>query len=1068
VHAHAPSGYGARCVKPSTLVLGVAAATAACAAVVGPDRGGERGAGADRVDFQRDVRPILADRCFQCHGPDEAKREADLRLDTEEGARAALAEGIHAVVPGRPEASELVARIHSTDPDEVMPPPSLKRPLDAREREVLVRWVAQGGAYEPHWAFVAPRAQGLPAVADSGWVRDPLDAHVLAALESRGLAPEPQADPLLRLRRASLALTGLPPTVAEADAFAADPSEAAFAARVDAMLEGDRAAEHMALTWLDLARHADTYGYQTDGTMFSWPWRDWLLRALRSNMPYDQFVTDVVAGDLKPGATVDDRVATAFHRLHRMTEEGGSIAEEFRQEGIADRVSTFGTAFLGLTMECARCHDHKYDPVPARDFYALGAMFGSVDENGLKPYALHVNAPPPYVRLATPEQQARTAQLEAAVAAAQAELDRVRGAALAGFGASGMQLPVVAVPPPVAHYPFESLEQGLTPNTATEGKPASTDRHRPEQLGAVALGDGRSGRAVHFDGDGGLWLDGVGGIGRHDEVSIAMWIRPGEHNARAAVVHASGFYTQDADASGIELELVDGRLRWSAIHLWPGSAASVRTREPLPVGNWTHVVVTWDGSSRAAGLRIHLDGRVADTEVVRDALDGPLKGNVLEVGSRSRGNGFRSGAVDELRVWRTALTSQQARLVALADGIEGELDAAGMADHVVDGTDASMAAARQRVRAAQRELAAHLDAIPTFVCMADSPWAAPTYVLKRGAYDQPDLSQPVQPGAVEAVLPFGPDLPRNRAGLARWMLDPRNPLVARVAVNRLWTQVFGRGLVETAENFGMQGAAPANQALLDALAHDFVHGDGTAGSAWNVRHLLRRMVLSATFAQSSAASGAKREADPTNAFLARGPVVRLGAEALRDQALSASGLLVEKLGGPSVMPWQPEGLWAEAGQNGSYTPDRGEGAHRRSLYTFRKRTVPTPNLQAFDAGSREACMPRRSATNTPLQALVVLNDPVFVECAVALARRVTGEATDRAQRIERAFRHVCTRFPTVEERAALADLAGVQRARYAAAPADAKAFCGSEDPDLASLAAVCTAILASDGAMVSR
>ena len=1053
-------------MKPHVLLLGAAALVAACAAVLGPDR--EPVDRQARVDFQRDVRPILVDRCHQCHGPDEATREADLRLDTAEGAYAALSEGVHAVVPGKPEASELVARIHSSDPDEVMPPPSLKRPLDAREREVLVRWIEQGAAYEPHWAFVAPAEQALPAVSDPGWVRDPLDAHVLAALDRRGLAPQPPTDPQLLLRRTSLVLTGLPPTVEDADAFAAEPTPAAFARRVDAMLASARAAEHMATTWLDLARFADTWGYQTDGAMFSWPWRDWLLRALQANMPYDRFVTAILAGDLLPGATVDDRVATAFHRLHRMTEEGGSIAEEFRQEGIADRVSTFGTAFLGLTMECARCHDHKYDPIPARDFYAVAAMFGSIDENGLKPFSLPVSAPPPYVRLATAEQHARTAQLEAEVAAAARAHEQAREAAGTLFRAGGSAPVVVDLPPPAASYAFESLENGLTPNAVLDGKPASTDRHRPEQLGAVAIGEGRSGRGLVFDGDGGIWLDGMGGFGRHDEVSIALWIRPGERNARAAIAHAAGFYTQDADASGIELEIEDGRVRWSAIHLWPGSAASVRMVEPLPLDRWTHLAVTWDGSSRAAGLRIHVDGAPAAVEVVRDALDGPLKGNVLEIGSRSRGNGFRSGAIDELRIWRKALSTAQVRLLAIADGLEVDIDPQAVEVHVVDGIDEQVAATRERLRAAQRALAAHLDAIPTFVCMADSPWAPPTHVLKRGAYDQPDLAQRVEPGAVEAVLAFDPALPRNRLGLAQWLLDPRNPLAARVAVNRLWTQVFGRGLVETAENLGMQGTVPANQQLLDALAHDFVHGDGTPGSAWNVRHLLRRMVLSATFAQASTVGAPARAADPDNAHHARGPSFRLSAEVLRDQALAASGLLVEKLGGPSVRPFQPAGLWEDAGQGGGYGVDQGEGAHRRSLYTFRKRTVPVPNLQAFDAGAREACMPRRSATNTPLQSLVVLNDPVFVECAVALARRATAEAADRDKRIVRAFRLACTRMPTTGELDALRELLATQAARYAAAPADAKAACGIEDPELAALAAACTAILASDAAMVVR
>lgn len=1043
-------------------LIAVVIAVAGCAAWIAAPQSSEPLAPRDaepaleRIDFNREVRPLLSDRCFACHGPDEAKRKADLRLDTPEGGREVFAGGVD---------SEAARRITSDDVHEVMPPPKLKRPLSDAERATLLRWIEQGAQYEPHWAFVPPRKQAPPRVKREEWPRDELDAFVLAELERLGLEPEPEAEPRVLLRRASLVLTGLPPTPEDADAFAAAPTDENYRRAVREMLASPRAAEHMASTWLDLARYADTYGFQTDAEFFAWPWRDWLLNALASNMRYDEFVTAIIAGDLKPNASVADRVATGFNRLHRMTEEGGSTAEEFRQEAIADRVSTFGTTFLGLTVECARCHDHKYDPLPTREFYALGAMFGSLDENGLKPYSLHVSAPPPYVRLSNAEQDARTAELLAAVERAKVDL-AVRTAHVREHVGLHRSVPSSKLVDPVADYPFEQLENGLTPNRALDGKPASTDRHRPDQLGAVALAEGRVGRALSFDGDGGVWLDGLSNFGRFDEASIAVWIRPGERNARAAIVHAAGFYTQDADASGLEFELEDGRVRWSAIHLWPGSAASVRTRAELPVGEWTHLVVTYDGSSSAAGLRVYVNGQSAELEVVRDTLDGPLAAHTLEVGSRSRGSGFRNGQLDELRVWRTALTAREVRRVACADGVDTPCDGSAFefGEHLVERVDEGVSEARKALREAQRALAAHLDSIPTFVCMQDSSHARPTYVLTRGAYDQPDLAQPVEPGALESVLPFDADLPRNRTGLARWLLDPRHPLTARVAVNRLWAQVFGRGLVETNENFGVQGASPSHPALLDALAHDFASGE----HAWDVRRMLERLVTSATFRQSSATSARKRELDPDNASLSRGPSTRMGAEMLRDCALAASGLLIEKLGGPSVKPWQPEGLWAQAGQGGEYKPDSGDNAHRRSLYTFRKRTVPPPNLEAFDAGSRESCQPRRGATNTPLQSLVLFNDPTFVECARELAKRTASEAHTLEQRIERAFRRVCTRAPTLEERAALVELAAHAIERYRAAPQDAQALCGAEDAELAALTLVCLTVLSSDGALVVR
>ncbi|MFM7052605.1 MAG: DUF1549 domain-containing protein [Planctomycetota bacterium] len=517
----------------------------AAALALGPARDAPPAGAPARIDFTRDVRPILSDRCFGCHGPDAgAGRKAGLRLDTPEGAYAVLSSGLRALVPGDLHASEAARRIRSDDPDEVMPPPELKRPLTEAERGVLLRWIEEGAEYRPHWAFVAPVAPRIPVeVRPDGWARDPIDILVRARLEAAGLAPEPEADRAVLLRRASLALTGLPPTPAEIDAFVADAAPDAFERRIDAMLDSPRAAEHRAAVWLDLARFADTFGYQSDGDAFTWPWRDWLLEALRANMPYDRFATAMVAGDLVPADSRAERqanqVASAFNRLHRMTEEGGSISEEFRQEGIADRVSTFGTAFLGLTLECARCHDHKYDPVPTREFYGLAAMFGRIDENGLKSYAHHFSAPPPFVRLASDEQAAREKELRADRGKALGALMRAGTEALERAVDDGLiDLPApTEVPAPAARYAFEELADGRTPNAVDAAKPATTDRARPEQLGQVALGEGRVGRALAFDGDGGVSLAGLAGFTRHDPVSVAFWIKPGERNARAAVLH---------------------------------------------------------------------------------------------------------------------------------------------------------------------------------------------------------------------------------------------------------------------------------------------------------------------------------------------------------------------------------------------------------------------------------------------------------------------------------------------------------------------------------------------------
>jgi hypothetical protein len=1002
------------------------------------------------VDFNRDVRPILADRCFGCHGPDEAKRKAGLRLDTAEGAAAALKSGHRAIVPGKVDESEAAARIRSADPDEVMPPPELKRPLTDAEKDVLRRWIEQGAEYRPHWAFVAPVAPAIPSPGlTNDWARDPIDSLVRARIEAAGLAPEPEADRATLLRRASLAITGLPPTPEEVDAFIADPAPNAYETRVNALLDSPRAAEHRATVWLDLARFADTFGYQSDGDCFTWPWRDWLLDALRDNMPYDGFATAMIAGDLMVSESRAERqanqVASAFNRLHRMTEEGGSISEEFRQEGIADRVATFGTAFLGLTLECARCHDHKYDPIPTREFYGLAAMFGSIDENGLKSFAHGFSAPPPFIRLANDEQAAREQELRANRQKAMAAVMRVGGQAMKD--ALEHAAAPTEIPAPAARYAFDELADGKTPNSIDATKPATTDRARPEQLGDVTLADdGKLGKSLHFDGDGGVSLAGLAGFTRHDPVSVAFWIKPGERNARAAVLHTAGFYTNDADGSGLELLIVDGRLRWSVIHLWPGSAASVEMKAELPIGEWTHVVATYDGTSFAAGLRIFVNGVDAKPSVVRDGLAGGIAGATMELGSRSRDAGFRGGAIDELSVWRVALTPAEA---ALAAGVVP--DAGACVEHAVARATAAETAA---LREAMRAYAGHLDSLPAFMTMKDSKYASPTFVLRRGRYDDPDRTQRVEPGAISAVLGASRLSERNRLGLAQWLVDPANPLFARVEVNRLWTQAFGSGLVETAENFGVQGSWPTHPDVLDLLAHDLAHGSAST-PAWDTRAMLRRLVLSATFRQSSVTTAEKRAKDPRNELLARGPSVRLTAEMLRDSALLASGLLVERVGGPSVKPWQQPNLVAESGANGGYSAGSGDDLHRRSLYTFRKRTVPPPTMLTFDGGSREACQPRRFATNTPLQALAILNDPVFTECARALAERATREAPDRDARIVRAFRLACSRAPRAAELDALRELVA------------ARVTSGEQD-ELAALTLACSTILASDAAVMSR
>jgi hypothetical protein len=682
-------------------------------------------------------------------------------------------------------------------------------------------------------------------------------------------------------------------------------------------------------------------------------------------------------------------------------------------------------------------------------------MFGDQNENGLLSY--HGEVPPPFVRLYKSEAERRKeTELRAAVTAAEMALTATKS--------EYQGKPEVSVPAPSAHFPLEAFTKAGVDDLIAGGKPAVFERRgTPEDL---QLTPGIKGQGVKFDGDAGFKLPEFKQLGRFDPFTFSAHLRLGEKNTRATVLHATGFYTGDGDASGVELLVNQGKLRWSMIHLWPNSAASIETETALPVGTWQRVTVTYDGSSKAAGLRIYLDGREAKTTVVRDTLHAKPRDNALEIGSRSRDAGFRNGSLDEIQLWRQALTAAE---VAVLHGLDASsLSAPVLAEHAKLRADPSYAAAWKGLQSAQRALAAHQESAPAFYAMEHSPLAPKAYVLTRGEYDKPDLTKPCDPGVPAQVYPWKDTLPKNRLGLARWLTDPQHPLTSRVVINRLWAQVFGAGLVATSENLGLQGDLPTHPELLDTLAVDFVR------SGWDTKSMLRRLVLSSTFRQSSTPTAAAREKDPANKYLARGPVLRLTAEMVRDQALLASGKLVEKVGGESVQ----------------------ESASRRSLYTYRKRTAPPDNMLIFDAGSREICQPKRLNTNTPLQALVLLNNPGFVEAAKNLAAKVSKVSAEPSAQIAAAFRAVCTREPRPAELAALSELYAIQKAnppQFAPAPApapkpmpDAKADPKVKkktspapapspalpkipaDPALAALTLVCSTILASDAAVTSR
>jgi len=1019
------------------------------AVLIGWNFGAAVGAAEPPIDFNRDIRPILSDRCFACHGPDANARKADLRLDQRQ---AAIDAG--ALVPDSAARSPLISRILSTDPEIMMPPPRHNKPLTAEQKQLLQRWVDAGAEYQSHWSFrPVPRTVAVPAPEDPArWVRSPIDAFVLHQMRQKGLEPAETATREKWLRRASFDLTGLPPSLAELDAFLQDNSVKAYEAAADRLLKSPAFGERMANEWLDVARYADTFGYQADRDMHVWPWREWVIRAFNDNLPYDQFLTWQTAGDLLPAATRDQRLATAFQRLHRQTNEGGSIEEEFRIAYIADRVVTQGTAFLGLTFECARCHDHKYDPITQRDFYQLAAFFANIDEHGLYSHFTET-APTPALLLYEGDQEQRHREVLDRIAAKETQLEQIRQAALARFEAFRAAHPEVAI----RRTGRGTLELGATPNqpartlmpsaqfTFDDGKVSGGNRSVPGAPGTVlsetATAAGAVGQAIQFGGDDSFACKGSGQFGRTSSLTLSLWVKPAAHRPREIVLHQC-VAAEDSAFRGLSLVLDHGLPVVSLIHFWPGNALQVRSETPLAAGEWAQLTITYDGSSRASGLRLYHDGKPLALTVVRDRLTRDIKhrpewgdsnanGVELALGARFRDVGFRDGCVDDLLVYDKELTPQEVAVVcgrAVPEGAELSFE------HYLRRYDAEAMAALtdlSQLRHEENELVTRVRQIMT---MQELPEPRATHLLKRGAYDAP--GERVTADVPASVLPFPADLPRNRLGLARWMTDDRNPLVSRVAVNRFWSLFFGRGLVSSVEDFGAQGQSPTHPELLDWLARDFMdHG-------WDVKALCRQIVLSATYRQSSVPR--KREtygADPDNLWLARSPHYRLSAEQIRDNALAVSGLLVQKTGGPSVMPYQPAGLWEESGTGKTYHQAKGEGLYRRSLYTFWRRTSPPPTMTTFDATSRETCTARRERTATPLQALVLLNDPQFVEAARVLAENLILQTPESLEtRFRTAFRQLTSRLPTEPELALMLELHTEQKQQFLSAPERAVAL----------------------------
>ena len=939
------------------------------------------------VEFNRDVRPILSEGCFSCHGPNAATRQAGLRLDIAEGPFADRGRyGGPVILRRNPDESLLIHRI--TEENERARMPRGRAALRPDQIDTLRRWIDEGAEYQLHWAFVPPERPALPPVADAAWPRNAVDRFVLARLEQDSLRPSEEADRATLLRRVTLDLTGVPPTPIELADFLNDDSADAYEGVVDRLLASPRYGERMASEWLDAARYADTNGYQTDGERQMWRWRDWVIDAYNDNMPFDRFTIEQLAGDMLPNATLDQKIATAFNRNHSLNSEGGIVPEEFLVEYGVDRVSTTATVWMGLTLGCARCHDHKFDPITQKEFYEVLANFNNIPERG-KGFK-YVNSPP-LVTAPTAEQQAEIDDLDTRLAEARGELAALDAAAAAA------QRDWEAALTQVGQVNW-ALRDGLLVHHAFEGDVAgtqtSTDIPAALEDGSPRFVAGRVGLAADFDGQRFVNAGPSPDVGYDDAFSFAVWIYPTA--ADGVILSRAGSGDQGEVGWGLYLEAGKIRFNMSSRVLDDGVAAE--TVADVALGQWQHVVATYDGSKTPDGIQVYVDGRLQMLTPLNDLVGNRLSVGrfPLRIGASGSDKPRFEGRLDDVRIYAGVLSLTEAVVTAVPESLS-DIVALAPADRSAAQTDKLRLAfldqyappeirgAGRRVVEIQRQRDELWATFSTVMVMEENAERRPTFRLNRGSYDSP--AEEVFPGVPAALPPLPAGVEANRLSFARWLVAPEHPLTARVTVNRFWQMYFGTGLVKTAENFGTQGEYPSHPALLDWLATSFID------SGWDVKALQRAIVESAAYRQSSKVTPETFERDPENRLVARGPRLRLPAETIRDQALAVSGLLVEKVGGPSVKPYQPAGLWADMveGGYGDYVEAEGDDLYRRSLYTFWKRTLGPPTMMTFDSSTRETCIVRTGITNTPLQALTLMNDVTYVEAARRLAERMMTE-----------------------------------------------------------------------------
>ena len=1050
----------------------------------------------EKVDFNIHIKPILSDRCFKCHGPDKNKVEAGLQLTSFEGATAVLKSGKAAVVPFKPNESELVKRIMTKDPEDMMPMPKSNLALNDTEKQLLIKWIEQGGEYKEHWSFVVPFAYPVPKVAYTQWVRNSIDHFILKKLEDNGVKPQAEATKETLIRRLSLDLTGLPPTVEEVHDFIKDNTPDAYERLVDRLLATPQYGERMAMDWLDVARYADTHGYQDDGLRNAYPYRDWVIKAFNQNLPFNDFVIWQLGGDLLKNPTRDQLIATCFNRNHMQSQEGGVVDEEYRVEYVADRVGTFGKAFLGLTTECARCHTHKYDPITHTDYYSLYAFFNQNNDTGIVPYSGEAT---PTLTLKTPEAEksldslnmlmkpylATTqvteqykkdfekwlAEWSAKAVENQTPANTPVGSVDVGLGAykrvvhlnfekedTTMNIDYVFPPskkelekrekeleeskkdttkkynPPSKIWGFRNIE---TADTMLKATHFTGDRDKRPKLV-----EGKFGNGLSFLGDAGMQMGRALDYDRNQPFSVSIWVKLMKTGEEGPI-----FGKTNGDAEGYRGWLCklnkDGTLSFQLNHVWPDNAIDIQTFEAIKVGEWTHIAMTYDGSSKANGVHIWINGKTPNYHLLTDNLTKSLlhswrnhnwSSSPFKFGMNTRET-IQNTWMDELQIFKRQISDievselyENRPLITnlLAKKSRTDKEQKQLFDlFILRGGVPQYTAAIDSLTALRKKENLLVTDLEEVMIMTERKDYRKTYILNRGAYDAPTtevtMATPVK------IFPFDTQkYPKNRLGLAQWLLDEKNPLFARVMANRYWQLMFEKGLVATQEDFGNQGALPSHFELLDWLALDF------GAKNWNLKAFVKQIAMSATYRQSSLPSAEATEKDNGNVLYSHYPANRLSAEGVRDNALAASGLLVKKIGGKSVYPYQPAGIWeALATRNATvYVQNHGDSLYRRSLYTIWKRSSPPPAMLNFDATDRSVCMVRRQKTASPLQALVLMNDPQFVEASRILAEKTIKATPSVLERIEYIFQALTSRKPREKETEVLKQLYDTQLSYY--------------------------------------